>query len=68
MSNHKRRTPIHEDVSGGVPAAPTPEQLAAMSPDERHEVANDFWQSALPPVPEAPTVQPVKTLSDLLDG
>jgi len=72
MSNHKRRTPIHEVASGRVGDAPattpTAEQLATMSPDERHEVANDFWQSVMPPVPEAPTTQPTRTIADLLDG
>ncbi len=65
----KRRTPIHEAASGRVgdaPATPTPEQLAAMTTDEQQDAATDFWLATLPPVPPAPTVQPVRTLSDLL--
>ena len=72
MSNRKMKTPIHEAASGRVGDAPattpTAEQLAKMSPDQRHDAANDFWQSVMPPVGPAPTTQPIKTLADLLDG
>ena len=50
--------------SGDTPA--TPEDLSAMTTDELHEYSRALWQSALPPVPEAPTTQAVKTIADLL--
>jgi len=68
---HKRRTPITEDVTGRVgdtPATPTPEALAAMDERDAKDVATAFWQATLPPVGPAPTTQPTRTLSDLLDG
>jgi len=52
--------------TGDTPPATSPEELAAMSTDELHEYSRALWQSALPPVPEAPTTQAVKSLSDLL--
>jgi len=67
----QRRTPIIEAASGRVgdaPATPTPEQLAAMTTDQQQDAATDFWLAALPAPGPAPTVQPVRTLSDLLDG
>ncbi len=67
ISNRTQRTPITE-VIGDAPATPTPEDLAKMSPDQRHDAANAWWLAALPPVGPAPTVQPTRTLSDLLDG
>lgn len=68
MTDTRRRTPITEVTghTGDTPPATSPEELAAMSLDELHEYSRTLWQSALPPVPEAPTVQPVKTISDLL--
>jgi len=63
----QQRTPITE-VIGDAPTTPTVEQLAKMGPDQRHEVAADFWLATMPPAGPAPTTQPVKTLSDLLDG
>jgi len=54
--------------SGDTPPATSPEELAAMSLDELHEYSRTLWQSALPPVPEAPGVQTTRTISDLLDG
>jgi len=67
---HKRRTPITEVTghTGDAPTAATAEDLAAMSPDERREVASDFWQTVLPPAGPAPTTQPTRTIADLLDG
>lgn len=68
---HSKRTPITEDSTGRVgdaPATPTPEDLAKMSPDQRHDAANAWWLAALPPVGPAPTTQAVKSMSDLLDG
>jgi len=63
----QQRTPITE-VIGDAPTTPTVEQLAKMTTDQRHDAASAFWLSTLPPVGPAPTTQPVKTLSDLLDG
>ncbi len=65
-----QRTAITEVTghTGGVPAAPTPEQLAAMSLDERREAANAWWLATMPPAGPAPTTQPTRTIADLLDG
>jgi len=63
----QQRTPITE-VIGDAPTTSTVEQLAAMTTDQRHDAASDFWQATLPSVGPAPTTQPVKTLADLLDG
>jgi len=69
MIHSKRRTPIHEAATGHTGDTPaTAEDLATMSPDERHEVATAFWQAKLPPVGPAPTEQPTRTIADLLDG
>jgi len=61
----QQRTPISE-VIGDAPTTSTAEQLAAMTTDQRHDAASDFWQATLPPTGPAPTEQPVRTLSDLL--
>ncbi len=65
---HSKRTPISEVTghTGDTPPATSPEELAAMSLDELHEYSRALWQSALPPVPEAPGVQTTRTISDLL--
>lgn len=54
--------------TGDTPATSTAEQLAAMDERDAKDVATAFWQATLPPVGPAPTVQPTRTLSDLLDG
>lgn len=66
------RTPISEGNPAGRPTgdvpATTPEELAAMSPAAWQEHSRNMWQQVLPPVPAAPTVQPRRTLADLIDG
>jgi len=63
----QQRTPITE-VASDAPTAFTAEQLSTMTTDQQQVAANDFWFATMPPVGPAPTTQPVKTLSDLLDG
>ncbi len=63
----QQRTPITE-VIGDAPTTPTVEQLAKMTTEEQQDAANDFWFATMPPAGPAPTTQPVKSLSDLLDG
>jgi len=53
---------------GDTPPATSPEELAAMTTDQQQDAATDFWLATLPPPGPAPTEQPVKSISDLLDG